>query len=263
MSEIAFLFTLSLILLTLFVVLLERKFLAYAQRRMGPAIMGRNGYFQIILDLLKLITKETFILPRMAATPAPTLLMLLYSSQLFFAHTFIWGPNIYLFTSLDSLIIFYLILVLVSNFLFLLVGLISQSKYAILGSIRSFVHILSLDIFITLLYSFLVFTSQSPNFHEFVLVQNGIWLFFLLSPAMFAFLTVLILESKRAPFDHAETESEVVAGYAVEYSGTMLLIFYLCEYTHLIIGAVAFVLFFGGGWSSYTILNLTCLYTLP
>lgn len=112
MSELALIMTLILILLTLFVVLLERKFLAYAQRRMGPAIMGRNGYFQIILDLLKLITKETFILPRMASTPAPILLALLYGIQLTFIHTFIWGPSIYAFPLTDSIILYYLILVL-------------------------------------------------------------------------------------------------------------------------------------------------------
>jgi NADH-quinone oxidoreductase subunit H len=59
---------------------------------------------------------------------------------------------------------------------------------------------------------------------------------------------LLILESKRTPFDHAETEAEVVAGYATEYGGPMLLIFFLCEYLHLIIAAIHFVIFFLGGW---------------
>jgi NADH-quinone oxidoreductase subunit H len=59
---------------------------------------------------------------------------------------------------------------------------------------------------------------------------------------------LLILESKRTPFDHAETEAEVVAGYATEYGGPMLLIFFLCEYLHLIIAALHFVIFFCGGW---------------
>ena len=63
----------------------------------------------------------------------------------------------------------------------------------------------------------------------------------------FIFILILLLEAKRTPFDHSETESEVVAGYAVEYSGPMLLIFYLAEYLHLIIAAVHFVIFFSGG----------------
>jgi NADH:ubiquinone oxidoreductase subunit H len=76
------------------------------------------------------------------------------------------------------------------------------------------------------------------------------WFIFLYSPAASAFVLLLLLESKRTPFDHAETESEVVAGYSVEYSGPMLLMFYLCEYLHLIISSVHFVLFFMGGWFS-------------
>ncbi len=70
---------------------------------------------------------------------------------------------------------------------------------------------------------------------------------FLYTPLASIFFILLILESKRAPFDHAETESEVVAGYAVEYSSSMLLIFYLAEYVHLVISAVHFILFFCGG----------------
>jgi NADH-quinone oxidoreductase subunit H len=70
---------------------------------------------------------------------------------------------------------------------------------------------------------------------------------FLFSFAASTFVVVLLLEAKRAPFDHAESESEVVAGYAVEYSGSMLLIFFLAEYLHLIIAAVNFIVFFAGG----------------
>ncbi len=77
------------ILLSLFVLLLERKFLAYAQRRMGPAIMGRNGAFQIALDLIKLLTKETFLIPRPSSMLAPIFLALLYVIQLMFSQNFI------------------------------------------------------------------------------------------------------------------------------------------------------------------------------
>jgi len=69
----------------------------------------------------------------------------------------------------------------------------------------------------------------------------------LYAPAASGFIIILLLEAKRAPFDHAETESEVVAGYAVEYGGPMLLVFYLAEYLHLIISSVHFIIFFCGG----------------
>ncbi len=89
MSELALIIGLITILLTLFVVLVERKFLAYAQRRMGPAVMGRNGSFQIILDLVKLLTKEIFLIPRATTALAPIFLALLYAIQLTFSQNFI------------------------------------------------------------------------------------------------------------------------------------------------------------------------------
>ncbi len=248
MSEMALIFSLLSVFLALFVVLVERKFLAYAQRRMGPAVMGRNGAFQIALDLVKLLTKEIFLIPRPTTALAPIFLALLYACQLMFSQNFIWGPSLFIFENVDSLILYHLILVLFSNIFFVLVGLISQSRYAIIGTVRALVHVISLDIFVTVLYSLLVFSSQSANFHDFVNIQNIYWFFFLYSPAASAFVVILLLESKRTPFDHAETESEVVAGYAVEYSGPMLMMFFLAEYLHLIISSVHFTIFFLGGW---------------
>jgi NADH-quinone oxidoreductase subunit H len=170
-----------------------------------------------------------------------------------FSQNFIWGPSLFIFENVDSLILYHLILILFSNIFFLLVGLISQSRYAIIGTVRALVHIISLDIFVTILYSLLVFSSQSANFHDFVFTQNIYWFFFLYSPIASAFVVILLLESKRTPFDHAETESEVVAGYAVEYSGPMLMMFFLAEYLHLIIASVHFIVFFWGGWFSLKI----------
>jgi len=254
MSEIALITALIIVFLTLFVVLVERKFLAYAQRRMGPAIMGRNGAFQIGLDLVKLLTKEIFLIPRPTSALAPIFLAFLYTTQLVFSQNFIWGPSLFIFENVDSLILYHLTLVLFSNIFFVLVGLLSQSRYAIIGTVRALIHVISLDIFVTILYSLLIFSSQSANFHDFVIAQNMYWFLFLYAPAASAFVVVLLLESKRTPFDHAETESEVVSGYSVEYSGPMLLMFYLCEYLHLIISSVHFILFFVGGWHGLKIL---------
>lgn len=248
MSEFSLIIAFISVLLTLFVVLTERKFLAYAQRRMGPAVMGRNGAFQIVLDLVKLLTKEIFFIPRPSSSLAPICLSILYAVQLMFSQNFVWGPSIFITDNLDSLILYHLILVILSNIFFVLVGLLSQSRYAIIGTVRAIIHVISLDIFITILYSLLIFSSQSANFHDFVVIQHNVWFFFLYAPAISSFVTLLLLESKRTPFDHAETESEVVAGYAVEYSGPMLLMFYLCEYLHLVISSIHFVLFFFGGW---------------
>jgi NADH:ubiquinone oxidoreductase subunit H len=193
------------------------------------------------------------LIPRPSTALAPIFLALLYSVQLTFSQNFIWGPSLSLFDNVDSLILYHLVLVLFSNIFLLLVGLISQSRYAIIGTVRALIHIISLDIFVTILYSLLIFSSQSANFHDFVVIQNIYWFMFLYSPAASAFVTLLLLESKRAPFDHAETESEVVSGYQVEYSGPMLLMFYLAEYLHLVISSVHFTIFFLGGWYSLKI----------
>jgi NADH-quinone oxidoreductase subunit H len=156
----------------------------------------------------------------------------------------------FLFENVDSMILYHLILILFGNIFFTVVGLLSQSRYAIIGTARALVHTISLDIFVTVVYSLLVLSAQSANFHDFVLVQNLYWFVFLYSPAASGFLILFLLESKRTPFDHAETESEVVAGYAVEYNGSMLLMIFLAEYLHLIIASIHFVLFFVGGWYS-------------
>lgn len=258
MSESVLILSLLMILFTLFVVLVERKLLAYAMRRMGPSLMGRNGAFQIAADLFKLVTKEVFLIPRPTTALAPVFLALLYCFQLLFAQNFIWGPSMYLFDNVDSMILYHLVLILFGNIFFVLVGLLSHSRYAIIGTVRSLVHVISLDIFITVVYSLLVFASQSTNFHDFILAQNFYWFGVLYAPIVSSFVILFLLESKRTPFDHAETEAEVVAGYATEYGGTMLLMIFLVEYSHLVIASIHTVIFFLGGW--YT---LTWLWFLP
>ena len=84
MSELLILLGIFFVLIALFVILLERKLLAYAQRRMGPTIMGRNGAFQILADLVKLLTKEIFLIPRPSTTLSPIFLSLLFAAQLMF-----------------------------------------------------------------------------------------------------------------------------------------------------------------------------------
>ena len=256
MSEGILLSSLLVILLSLFVILSERKLLAFAHRRMGPSIMGRNGAFQIVADLLKMLSKELFIIPRSTTTLAPIFLSLLFTAQLLFSLNFAWGPSMLLIDGVDSMILYHLILILLSNIFFSVLGLLSQSRYAIIGTVRGLVHVISLDIFIRVIYSLLVFSSQSANFHDFVLFQSSYWSLFLYAPAASGFILILFLESKRAPFDHSETEAEVVAGYATEYNGSMLLMIMLCEYMHLVISVIHFVIFFIGGWGSFEVLSL-------
>jgi NADH-quinone oxidoreductase subunit H len=218
--------------------------------------MGRNGAFQIVADLFKMLTKEIFLIPRPTTAAAPIFLSLLFSVQLLFSLNFVWGPSMFIVDSVDSMILYHLVLILLSNIFFSIVGLLSHSRYAIIATIRGLVHVISLDIFVTVLYSILVLSSQSANFHDFVINQATHWYIILYAPAASSFIVVLFLESKRAPFDHSETESEVVAGYATEYNGPMLLMFFLCEYLHLIIASIHFCIFFMGGWYGFNLATL-------
>jgi len=256
MHEGVLISALIVVVMTLFVILTERKLLSFSQRRMGPTLLGRNGAFQIVADLFKMLTKEIFLIPRPATVMAPIFLSLLFGVQLLFSLNFIWGPSLFLVDSVDSMILYHLILILLSNIFFSVLGLVSQSRYAIIGTVRGLVHIISLDIFITVLYSMLVLISQSSNFHDFVLTQVSYWYIVIYAPAASGFIIVLFLESKRAPFDHAETESEVVAGYSTEYNGPMLLMIFLAEYFHLVISVLHFILFFLGGWFSFNIFSV-------
>ena len=114
-SEHVLISSFLVVLLALFVILTERKLLAFAQRRMGPTLMGRNGAFQIVADLFKMLTKEIFIIPRPATVMAPIFLSLLFVAQLLFSLNFIWGPSMFLVDSVDSMVLYHLILILLSN----------------------------------------------------------------------------------------------------------------------------------------------------
>jgi NADH-quinone oxidoreductase subunit H len=173
MNEFALLLVILFVLLTLYIVLLERKVLAAYQRRVGPTLMGRNGSLQIINDLFKMLSKEVFLLPHVNTTILPIVLSLLFSVQILFSLNFVWGPNLYIIDNVDAMILYHLVLILLSNILFSAVGILSQSRYAIIGTIRGLVHVISLDIFITLIYSILVLASQSSNFQDFVITQNS------------------------------------------------------------------------------------------
>lgn len=246
MSDLALIVIICFILMCLFVVLTERKFLAFAQRRFGPSIAGRNGWFQILLDLVKLATKELFIIPSFLTSIIPTLIALFFVNQILFIQNFIFAPSMFFFNNLDGLIFYHLILVMFSNILLLVIGYVSQSKYSIIGVFRGLVHVVSMDVFVTITYVILVFIFFSGNFNDYAMTQNPTPLITLLAPLVYMFLIIMLLESKRAPFDHVETEAEVVAGYATEYGGIYLMSFYLVEYFHLIISANHFtILFFG------------------
>ena len=182
--------------------------------------------------------------------------------QILFSQNFIFGPSLFFLTNVDGLIFYHLILVMLSNIILIVIGFLAQSKYSIIGVFRSIVHVVSMDIYITIVYVLIILNTNSGQFHDLSISQYSIYFLFLFAPVSFLFLILMLLESKRAPFDHVETESEVVAGYATEYSGIYLLTFYLVEYFHLIISANHFTIFFLGGWFLNNIFSILYFLTL-
>lgn len=172
-----------------------------------------------------------------------------YTIQLLFIQNFIFGPSLFFFYNLDGLIFYHLILVMLSNITLLCIGYLSQSKYSLMGIFRAVIHIITMDTVVTVIYILLILNTNSGSFHDFVITQLTYYFIIIISPLAILFLIMLLLEAKRAPFDHIETESEVVSGYATEYSSIYLLVFYLIEYFHLIISANHFTICFLGGWA--------------
>lgn len=190
-----------------------------------------------------------FILPNVLTSVVPSLIVFFFINQMLFIQNFIFAPSLFMFFSIDGLIFYHLILVMLSNIVLIAIGFLSQSKYSVIGVFRALVHVVSMDVYVTVIYVLLVFVSFSGNFHDYVILQNITPNIVMFAPCSFLFLIVMLLESKRAPFDHVETESEMVSGYATEYSGIYLLTFYLIEYFHLIISANHFSIIFLGSWS--------------
>lgn len=177
----------------------------------------------------------------------PFFICFFFVIQIIFVQNFIFGPSLFFFYNVDGLFFYHLILVMSSNIILVIIGVLSQSKYSLMGVFRAIIHVVSMDIYITILYILIILSTNSGNFSDYSIIQLNVNFIFLFMPVSFLFLILMLLESKRAPFDHVETESEVVAGYATEYSGIFLLTFYLVEYFHLIIAANHFTIFFLGG----------------
>lgn len=237
-------------------VLAERRVLAWIQDRQGPNRVGPQGLLQPLADLIKLVTKEDlrptgadkwlFLLaPAMAAIPA----MLTIAVVPF-------GPPIHLFgreitlqvVDLNIGALFFMALSSIAVYGITLGGWASNSKYALLGSIRGLAQLISYELVMGLSLAPVVMLARSFSLNDIVAAQANIP-FILYQPLAFALFFISILaECKRTPFDLPEAESELVAGFHTEYSGLRFGLFFVGEYLNIIVlGAVA-ATFFLGGW---------------
>ncbi|MBS1668302.1 MAG: NADH-quinone oxidoreductase subunit NuoH [Bacteroidetes bacterium] len=243
-------------LLGLSLVWMERKVAAVMQIRLGPNRLGPKGIFQTSADTLKLIMKEALVpdgADKFLFNLAPFVVMIvamLILAPIAFAKNFqIWDINIgvlYL-TAISSLSVIGV----------LMAGWASNNKYSLLGAMRSGAQIVSYELSAGLSVLSIVVLTGSLSMNDIILSQeDGWWIFKGHIPAIISFVIFIIAvtaETNRAPFDMAEAESELTAGFHTEYSGMRFALFFLAEYINIfIVCAIGATLFFGG-WMPFHI----------
>ena len=227
--------------------LIERKILSLVQRRVGPFFVGYKGRLQYIADALKLFIKgivvpyesNKFWFVMMPSVSAAVCYIFWMNS--------VWGPSISIF-ELEYNIVLASLLSIFFGYCIMLTGYVSRNKYAVLASVRCAVLMLNLEIFLGLLIINLIIFSESFCFSVFVVYQEFFW-FFIIFLIVFGLIVItFLLETNRTPFDLAEAESELIAGYTVEYGGFYFALYYLGEYFHLFFFSSVISTLIFGGW---------------
>lgn len=252
MDVIPLLFTICSILLFVIAIalltLLERKLLGTVQRRRGPNIIGILGFLQPIADGIKLLSKEYLVLKNSS--------LLIYAV----APIFVFGTTIsiwmiipFMNTGLYLLEFNTLYVIALSSFGIhgiMYAGWASNSKYALLGSLRSGAQLISYELTISVIFICVILFSNAVSLDvimDIQLMSSNIWILF---PLWLIFFICSLAEGARIPFDLPEAEAELVAGYNVEYSAISFAMFFLGEYGNLILfSALSVVLFFGGHYT--------------
>nr|BBB55929.1 NADH dehydrogenase subunit 1 [Oncomelania hupensis robertsoni] len=253
LSLISCIFTYICILLAVaFFTLLERKGLSYMQIRKGPNKVGIAGLPQPLADAAKLLVKE-IAKPTMANYP-PYYLAPVFS---FILALLLWQlyPSLYAMSYFKWGILFFLCVSSLNVYGTLLAGWASNSKYALLGSLRAIAQTISYEVSMALILLFPLFMLATFNFMELNEAQEIIWFVFLMLPVFFMWFVTCIAETNRAPFDFAEGESELVSGFNIEYGSAGFALIFLAEYANILVMSLfSAALFFGGSsfLSSYS-----------
>jgi NADH-quinone oxidoreductase subunit H len=227
--------------------LAERKILASIQRRRGPAVVGLWGLGQALADGLKLLVKET-ILPSTSNViifiVAPILTFLL---AIMGWAVIPFGEGLVL-SDLNVGILYIFAVSSLGVYGIITSGWASNSKYAFLGALRSTAQMVSYEVSIGLIIINVLLCAGSLNLSAIVLAQESIWYIIPLFPVFLMFFISALAETNRAPFDLPEAEAELVAGDNVEYSAMGFALFFLGEYTNILIMCALLTILFLGGW---------------
>ncbi|MGD9391384.1 MAG: NADH-quinone oxidoreductase subunit NuoH [Chromatiales bacterium] len=243
---------LPLMLMVAYYTLLERKVISYMQVRIGPNRVGIKGSLQPIADALKLMFKE-IVLPTKANKflflLAP---MLTLGPALAAWAVFPFSEGVVL-ADINAGLLYILAMTSLGVYGVIIAGWASNSKYAFLGSLRSAAQIVAYEIAMGFALVGVLVAAGSLNLGEIVTAQKGSilhWYWLPLFPLFMIYLISGVAETNRAPFDVAEGESEIVAGFHVEYSGMAFAAFFLAEYANMILISALTALLFLGGWLS-------------
>lgn len=227
--------------------LAERKIMGTIQRRKGPNVVGFQGLLQPLADGLKLFVKET-ILPSNA-----TKSLFLFAPMLSFGLSLMgWvviplGEGLVI-SDIHVGILYLLAISSLGVYGIILSGWSSNSKYAFLGGLRSAAQMVSYEVSIGFILVTVVLCAGSFNLSEIVLAQTNVWFMIPHLPMFILFFISALAETNRHPFDLPEAEAELVSGYNVEYSAVGFTLFFLGEYTNMLLMSALTAILFMGGW---------------
>ena len=230
----------------------ERKIIGFIQVRMGPNRVGPRGWFQPIADAIKLMFKE-LIIPAGANRFLFVLAPVLSLAAALAAWAVVPFSDELVIADVNAGLLYVLAMTSVGVYGVIIAGWASNSKYALLGAIRSAAQIVAYEIAMGFALVVVLMAAGSLNLREIVHAQSGSvfhWFWLPLLPMFVVYVISGIAETNRAPFDVAEGESEIVAGFHVEYSGMSFSVFFLAEYANMILISVLITIMFLGGWLS-------------
>ncbi len=240
-----------------FMVLLERKVIAWTQARLGPMRVGPWGMLQPIADVIKLMVKEDItptkadrwvftLAPFIALIPA----LIVFAVIPFGSAVSIFGTQVTLqVTDLNVGLLYIVSVASIGVYGIILAGWSSNSKFPLLASLRASAQLISYEVAVTMTLVSMVVSAGTLSMQGIVQAQlsQGVWFAFLQPLALFIFFVGGLAETNRAPFDLSEAEQELTGGFHTEYSGMRFALFFLAEYANMIVvSAVATTLFLGG-----------------
>lgn len=227
---------------------LERRLLALWQDRYGPNRVGPFGLLQVVADMIKIFAKEDWV-PPFADKPifilAPAIIM---GTVLMSFAVIPFAPGVGVLGDFNIGLLFFLAMSSLGVYSVMLAGWSSNSKYSLLGGLRSAAQMLSYEVFMGLSLAGVVILAGSFNLRDIVEAQRKVWFFIPQFLGLLTFLIAGLAETHRLPFDLPEAESELIAGYHSEYSGIKFGMFFVGEYLAIAMISSFIVTLFFGGW---------------